>query len=134
MKRMARVTFVAEAAGQVYKQTTKFVCLGGTACENVDLTAEINRRMLLANLRFRPYSLPLYDQSTAPLRLEVWMLKAELVETMPYRCVTEPHHDPSHHTAGSSPPIASPLHRMGEKTGRRLPHAFIRRRTGQDWL
>ena len=50
---MDRVTFVAEAAGQVYKQTAKFVYLGATVCENADLTVEINRRVLLANLRLR---------------------------------------------------------------------------------
>ena len=54
-KRMDRVTFITEAAGQVYKQTTKFGHLGATAeCENADLTAEINRRVLrIAKLRFR---------------------------------------------------------------------------------
>ena len=44
--------------------------------------------MLLANLLFRQYGLPLYDQPTAPLRLKVRMLKAEVMETMLYGCVT----------------------------------------------
>ena len=70
-KRMDRVTFFAEAAGQVYKQTAKSVYLGVTACENADLTVGINRRVVMANLRFRRYGLPLYDQPTAPLRLKV---------------------------------------------------------------
>jgi len=83
-KRMDRVTFFAEAAGQVYKQTAKFVYLAATVCENADLTVEINRRVLLANLRFRRYGVPLYDQPTAPLRLKVRMLKAEVMETMLY--------------------------------------------------
>ena len=47
---MDRVTFVTEAARQVYTQTAKFVYLGATVCENADLTVEINRRVLLANL------------------------------------------------------------------------------------
>ena len=53
-KRMDRVTFVTEAAGQVYKRTAKFVYsyLGANVCENADLTVEINRRVLLANQRF----------------------------------------------------------------------------------
>ena len=34
---MDRVTLVAEAAGQVCKQTAKFVYLGATVCENADL-------------------------------------------------------------------------------------------------
>ena len=87
-KRMDRVTFVTEAAGQVYKQTAKFVYLAATVCENADLTVEINRRVLLVNLCFRRYGLPLYDQPTAPLRLKVRMLKAEVMETMLYGCIT----------------------------------------------
>ena len=53
-------------------------------CENADLAVEINWRVLLANLRFRRYGLPLNDQPTAPLQLEVRMLKAEVMETMLY--------------------------------------------------
>ena len=59
-KRVDRVTFVTEAAGQVYKQT-KFVYLGTIVCENAELTAETFRRELLAKLRFRRYSSLLYD-------------------------------------------------------------------------
>ena len=55
-KGMDRVTFVTEAAGQVCKQSAKFVYLGATMCENADLTVDVNRRMLLANLRLRRYS------------------------------------------------------------------------------
>ena len=57
-KSMDRVTFVTEAAGQVYKKTARLVNLGATVCENPDLTVEINRRMLLANLRLRRYVWP----------------------------------------------------------------------------
>ena len=86
-KGMDRVTFVPEAVSLVYKQTAKFVYLGATMCENADLTVEINRRVLLANLCLRRYGLSLHDQSTAPLRLKVRKLKAEVMETM-YGCVT----------------------------------------------
>ena len=87
------VAFVTEAAGQVYKQTTELVYLGATVCKNTDHTAEINRRVLLASLRFRRSSLPLYHQSTASLRLkvrmfEVRMFEAEVLETVLYGCVT----------------------------------------------
>ena len=44
--------------------------------------------MLLANLLFRQYGLPLYDQPTAPLRLKVRMFISEVMETMLYGCVT----------------------------------------------
>ena len=57
-------------------------------CENAELTVEMNRRVLLANLDLRRYGLPLHDQSTAPLRLKVRMLKAEVMEAILYGCVT----------------------------------------------
>ena len=57
-------------------------------CENADLAVEINRHVLLANLRLRQYGLSRYDQFTAPLQLNVRMLKAEVMETMLYGCVT----------------------------------------------
>ena len=79
-KRVDRVVFDTEAAGQVYKAPG--LCTLGSLCENVDHTAEINRGVLLTNRRFRPYSLPLHDQATAPLRFKVRMLKAEVMETM----------------------------------------------------
>ena len=85
-------------------------------CENADLNVEINRHVLLANLRLRRYGSPLYVQSTALLRLKVRMLTAEVMETMLYGCRVKPHRGSSHHTAHGSPPIAPPLHRMEEKT------------------
>ena len=62
-------------------------------CENADFTVEINQRVLLINLPLRRYGLTLYgrslyDQSTAPLRLNVRMLIAEDMETMLCGCVT----------------------------------------------
>ena len=118
-KGMGRVTFVTEAVEQVCKQTAKFVYLGATVCENADFTVEINRRVLLANLRLGCYGLSLYDQSAAPLRLKVRMLKAE--ENHAVRaCHVEPHRGPSRHTAHGSPPIAPPLHRMEHQTSRRV--------------
>ena len=56
--------------------------------ENTDLIVEFNRRVLLGNVRLRRYGLSLYDPSNAPLRLKVRMLKAEVMEIMPYGCVT----------------------------------------------
>ena len=47
-KGMDRVTFVTEAAGQVHKQSAKFVYLGATVCVRMlTFTVEINRRVLL---------------------------------------------------------------------------------------
>ena len=67
------------------KTVTKFVYIGATVCENADLTSEINRRVLLANLRFRQRRLPLYNQATASLRREVRTLKPEVTEAI-LRC------------------------------------------------
>ena len=83
-----RVTFVTEAAGQVYKQSAKFVYLGPTVCENADLAVETNPRVLLNHLRLRQCGLPLLDSSSAPLRLNARVLKAEVMENMLYGCVT----------------------------------------------
>ena len=58
-----------------------------TVCVNADLTAELNRCALLADLRFRRNGLPLYDQPTPPLRLKVRMPNAGVVEIMLYVCV-----------------------------------------------
>ena len=73
--------------------------LGATVRENANLTVEINRCGLLAILRLRLYGLSMYDQSTAPFRLEVRMLKAEVMETVLYGCHVEPHRGYSRHTA-----------------------------------
>ena len=64
--------FSVEAAGQVYNQADEFVYLG-----------ECN-----AWLSFRKYTLELYDRPSAPLELEIRMLRAEVLETMLYGCIT----------------------------------------------
>ena len=69
----------------MYKQTTKFAWLGAAVCGNADLAAEINRRVLLANLRVGRHSLRLYDQPTVPLQLKVRMLKTKVVEIISLR-------------------------------------------------
>ena len=127
-KCMEKVTVVTEAAGQVYKQTAKFVYLGETVHENADLTVENNRRVLLGNLRLRRYGLLLYDQSMAPLWLKVRTLKVEVMKTIFCGCHVEPHRGSSRHSAYGSPPIAPPLHRVEVKTSRRLSHSILRRR------
>ena len=39
------VIFSVEAAGQVYRQTKEFVCLGGNVNHNADLSSEVDRRI-----------------------------------------------------------------------------------------
>lgn len=90
MKRVDRLTFVTRGSRPGVQTNRQVLCTLGqlNVCENTGLTAKINRRVLLADLRSRWYGLPPYDQPTAPLRLKVRMLTAEVMETMLYGCVT----------------------------------------------
>ena len=81
-------TFSVDAAGQVYNQTNGFVYLGGNVNQNTDLSIEVNRRVRNACCSFRTYTLELYDRPSAPLELKIRMLRAEVLETMLYGCVT----------------------------------------------
>ena len=83
----ATATFSFEAAGQLYKQTHEFVYLGRNVNHHADLSIEVNRRIRNAWCSFRKYS-ELYDRPSAPLELKIRMLKAEVLETMLYSCVT----------------------------------------------
>ena len=78
-------TFSVEAAGQVYNQTNEFVYLGGNVNHNADLSIGVDWRI---RNHFRKYTLELYDRPSAPLELKIRMLRAEVLETMLYNCVT----------------------------------------------
>ena len=80
--------FSVEAAGQVYNQTNEFVYLGGNVNHNADLSIEVDRRTLDAWCSFRKHTLELYDRPSAPLELKIRMLKAEVLETILYGCLT----------------------------------------------
>ena len=80
--------FSVEAAGQVYNQTNEFVYLEGNVNYNADLPIGIDRRIRNAWRSFRKYTLELYDRPSAPLKLKIRMLRAEVLETMLYGCVT----------------------------------------------
>ena len=82
------VTFSVETAGEVYNQTNEYVYLGGSVNHNVDLSIEVDRRIRNAWCSFRKYILELYDRPSAPLELKIRMLRAEVLETMLYDCVT----------------------------------------------
>ncbi|CAN0330209.1 unnamed protein product, partial [Ascophyllum nodosum] len=81
-------TFSVEAAGQVYNQTKEFVYLGGNVNHNAGLSIEVDRRIRNAWCSFRKYTLDLYDRPSAPLELKIRMLRAEVLETILYGCVT----------------------------------------------
>ena len=72
----------------MYNQTNEFVYLGGDVNHNADLSIEVDRRIRNAWCSFRKYTLELHDRPSAPLELKIQMLKAEVLETMLYGCVT----------------------------------------------
>ena len=82
------VIFSVEAAGQMYNQTNDFVYLRGNVNHNADLSIEVDRRIRNAWCSFRKYTLELYDRPSASLELKLRMLRAEVLETMLYDCVT----------------------------------------------
>ena len=72
----------------MYKQTHDFVYLGGNVNDHADLSIEVDRSIRNTWCSFRKYSLELYGLPNAPLELKIRMLKAEVIETMLYGCVT----------------------------------------------
>ena len=80
--------FNVEAAGQVYNQTNEFVYFGDNVNHNPDLSIEVDRRIRNAWFSFRKYTLELYDRSSAPLEPKIRMLRAEVLRTKLYGCVT----------------------------------------------
>ena len=82
-------TFSVEAVGQVYNQTNEFVYLEGNINHNADLSIEVDRRVRNAWwCIFRKFTLELYDRPSVPLMFKIRMLRAEVLETMLYGCVT----------------------------------------------
>ena len=55
---------------------------------NADLSIEVDRRIRNAWCSFRKYTLELNDRPSASLELKIWMLRAEVLETMLYGCFT----------------------------------------------
>ena len=80
--------FGVEAVGQVYNQTKEFVYLGGNVNHNADVSFEVDRFIRNAWCIFWKYTLKLYDQPSAPLQLKIRMLRAEVLATRLYGCVT----------------------------------------------
>ena len=74
--------FTINAAGQVYKQTIEFVYLGGVIIADRYLSIDITRRLQRAWACFQRYKMEIYDLPGVRLRLKVWLLKAEVVETL----------------------------------------------------
>ena len=82
------MSFTINAAGQVYKQTIEFVCLGGAITPDRDLRKEKKRRLQRAWACFQRYKMEIRDRPGVRLRLKVRLLKAEVVDTLLYGCMT----------------------------------------------
>ena len=80
--------FSVEAADRVYSPINEFVHLGGNVHHNADLSIEVELRTGNAWCTFQKCTLELYDRPSAPLELKIRMLRAEVLETMMYGCVT----------------------------------------------
>ena len=107
-------------SGQVYNQTNEFVYLGGNVNQNADLPIEVDRRIRNAWCSFRKYTLELYNRPSAPLELEIRMLRAEVLETMMLcGCHVEPARVPLRHAAPSPPQVLDSLHRLAKAQSRR---------------
>ena len=72
----------------MYNETNEFVYLRGNVNHNADLSIEVNRRIRNAWCSLPKYALELYDRPSAPLELKIRMLRAEVLDTMLYGCVT----------------------------------------------
>ena len=70
------------------KQTIEFVYLGGVITADRNLSIEITRRLQRAWACFQRYKMEIYDRPSARLRLKVRLLKAEVIETLLYGCMT----------------------------------------------
>ena len=79
---------VIEAASQRHNQTAQLLYLGGIIHENADVSFEIDRRSRLMRACLKRFGPELYDRTTAPFSLIVRTLKAEVIETLLYECVT----------------------------------------------
>ena len=75
-----------EAARQRYKQTTKFVYLGGAISESADLDIEIKRRIGLGECQKMQF--PIVRPTECRLSLKIRLFKAEVMESMLYGCAT----------------------------------------------
>ena len=79
---------VIEATGQRNRQATQFWYLGGLVNASAEIMPEIQRRVRLAWVCYKRFKRELYDIEAAPLTLKLRLLKAEVIETLLYRCVT----------------------------------------------
>ena len=84
----AEQALVIEAAGQTYKQTDKFVYLGGAISSTGDIQPELKRRIGYAWGSLKKYNRQVYNNVEVPLADKIRLLNAEALEILLYGCVT----------------------------------------------
>ena len=72
----------------MYNQTNKFVYFRGNVNHIADLSVEVNRRTRNSWRSFRKDILELYERPSTPPEPKIRMLRAEVIETILYGCVT----------------------------------------------
>ena len=83
-----KVSFTINAAGQVYEQTIEFMYLVGAIPADRDLSIELTRRLQRAWACSQRYKMEIVDRPAVRLWFNVRLLKAEVVETFIYGCMT----------------------------------------------
>ena len=80
---------VFNTAWEQYRCTITYTFLGGAVTETPNLSAEIDWRICAGWISLRRYTRELYDHPKASLLyLKARMAKSEVVEDLPYGCVT----------------------------------------------
>ena len=79
---------VIEAAGPRYGQATQCIYVGGLFNTSADVMPEMKRRVRLAWGCYKRFQRELYNVEAAPFTLKVYMIKAEVLETLLYACAT----------------------------------------------
>ena len=75
---------VIEAAGPRYGQATQCIYVGGLFNTSADVMPEMKRRVRLAWGCYKRFQRELYNVEAAPFTLKVYMIKAEVLETLLY--------------------------------------------------
>ena len=80
---------IQRRGGRSGVQPDERICIPpGKRQSQSDLFIKVDRRIRSAWCNFQKYTLKLYDRLSAPLELKIRMLRAEVLETMLYGCVT----------------------------------------------
>ena len=75
------LSFVIDADGRRYKQTTRFLYPGGVVHESVDLMVQIKRQVQVIRACYQRFGPEIYNMNTAQLRLKIRLLKAVAIKT-----------------------------------------------------